>query len=499
MSDHETAPPALSMRGITKVFGGVTALSNVDFEVAAGEVHCLAGENGSGKSTLIKIATGVETPEPGAVIEVGGERVEHPTPALARRLGIGIIWQDLALFPEMTVAENIAVETILGAPHPISERAMRRTAERAMERLGVTLDLNRPVRALPIAKRQIVAIARALVADVKLIFMDEPTASLTYNDTEQLLEIVRGLSSNGVAVVFVSHRLTEVLDISQNVTVLRDGEVVGVYPAADMTPSRLGELMTGRQLYQNVTAEPKDGAEPVLEVERLSRAGEYENVSFTIRRGEILGLVGLVGAGRTEIGLTLFGMTQAEEGTIRLNGETVRFTSNGEAIDAGVAYVSEDRLALGLVQPQPISDNIAITVLSDISTAGLISTSEKDDTVEHWIDELSVKIGRPHDAVATLSGGNQQRIVLAKWLATKPKLLILDCPTVGVDVGARAGIFKIVRRLAEDGLAILLISDETSEVHFNADRVLVMQEGRIVGEHDPTSADLEALEEAVYA
>lgn len=500
MSADAPAPPALSMRNVSKVFGGVTALDGVDFEVAHGEVHCLAGENGSGKSTLIKIATGVYAAEPGAIIEIAGEPVHRPTPGLARRLGIAVIWQDLALFPEMSVAENIAIEGALGAaPRLVGRAAMRRTAREALARLDVRLDLAAPVRALPIAKRQIVAIARALVADVQLIFMDEPTASLTRSETDHLLDIVRTLSQSGVAVVFVSHRLAEVLEIAQAVTVLRDGRLVGVFPAEEMTQSRLTELMTGHTFDSAVAARDVGDAPPVLELEGLTRRGEYADINLTVRAGEIVGLTGLIGAGRTELGLTLFGMSEPDSGTIRLDGRPVRLGSNADAIAAGIAYVSEDRLSLGLIQEQPIADNVAITVLDRLLVAGLISKRRKRALVNQWLRELNVKIGRPEDAVATLSGGNQQRIVLAKWLATEPRLLILDCPTVGVDVGARAGIFAIVRRLAESGLAILLISDEAPEVYFNADRVLHMADGRIVGEYDPRATTLEALESAVYA
>lgn len=499
MEDKAVAP-VLSMKGVSKVFGGVNALSDVDFEVAPGEVHCLAGENGSGKSTLIKIATGVYEAESGAEIKVGGERVAKPSPGLARKLGIQVIWQDLALFSEMSVAENIAIESLLGSKvRPVRHAKMREDAAGALKKLGVSLDLTASVRSLPIAKRQIVAIARALIADVRLIFMDEPTASLTQAETDHLLEIVRTLSASGVAVVFVSHRLAEVLEISRSVTVLRDGKLVGVYPTEGMSQSRLTELMTGQTFDTKVAARDLAGAPPVLQIEGLSRKGEYQDIDLEVRAGEIVGLTGLIGAGRTELGMTLFGMNQPDEGSIRLDGKPVRFASNGEAIKAGVAYVSEDRLSLGLIQPQPIADNIAITVVERLTRAGLIGGQKKSDLVDRWVKDLSVKIGTPRDAVATLSGGNQQRIVLAKWLATEPRLLILDCPTVGVDVGARAGIFAIIRALAEEGLAILLISDEPPEVFFNADRVLHMAGGRIVGEYNPLQTSLKRLEEAVYA
>lgn len=498
---EQAAPAAvLAMRAVSKTFGGVRALRDVSFAVRAGEVHCLAGENGSGKSTLIKIATGVYSADAGAEIDIAGRPVAAPTPGLARRLGVAVIWQDLALFPEMTVAENIAFEALLGArPRLASQRQLRETAERALNRLGVTLDLSAPLRSLPIAKRQIVAIARALVGETKLIFMDEPTASLTRNETDHLLQIVRNLSASGVAVVFVSHRLAEVLEIAEAVTVLRDGGLVGVFPAEGMTQSRLTELMTGQTFDSAVSAQDRSSASAVLELQGLTRSGEYQDIDLTIRAGETVGITGLIGAGRTELGHTLFGMNRPERGEILLHGKPVSFRSNKDAIRAGIAYVSEDRLSLGLIQPQSIADNLALPVLDRLLALGLISPRRKTALVDGWIRDLAVKIGKSEDPVSTLSGGNQQRIVLAKWLATEPRLLILDAPTVGVDVGARAGIFAIIRRLAEQGLAILLISDEAPEVHFNADRVLHMAGGRIVEEFDPRETSLAALERAVYA
>lgn len=494
-------PPAIRFSNVSKVFGGVKALQDVSFDVGQGEVHCLAGENGCGKSTLIKIITGVYQPEAGAEMELFGDRMASVTPNSARQKGIAVIWQDLALFPEMTVAENIAFETMLGnRPRRVDYGALRAQAEAALSRLDVSLDLDARLGTLPIAARQVVAIARALVSDARLIFMDEPTASLTQAETDALLAVVRTLSARGVAVVFVSHRLAEVLEIASRVTVLRDGRLVGVYPTEGMTQGRLTELMTGKTFDNRVMARDTSADPVVLEVEGLSRRGEFSDVSFALRKGEVLGLTGLIGAGRTELAHVLFGMSVADRGTVRLEGRAVRFASNRDAVAAGVAYVSEDRLALGLIQPQSIADNAVLSVLRRITgRAGLLSLTRQRDLVSHWVRELAVKIGRPEDAVSTLSGGNQQRIVLAKWLATEPRVLILDCPTVGVDVGARAGIFRIVRELAAKGLAILLISDEVSEVHVNADRVLHMAGGRIAGEYDPRSTSLAELEAAVYA
>jgi simple sugar transport system ATP-binding protein len=500
--DQETGVvPLLKLEEISKVFGGVRALRSVKFDVMPGEVLCLAGENGCGKSTLIKIISGVYQPEPGAVMLMDGESIEGIDPARARSLGIQVIWQDLALFPEMTVAENIAFEQNLGGrPRFVDYGKMKAAARRILERLGVSIDLNRSVRSLSIAQRQIVAIARALVRDARLVFMDEPTASLSHAETQALLTIVRRLSADGIAVVFVSHRLAEVLDVCTRVTVFRDGQYVGTFPTSGMTQTRLTELMTGRTFDYKVRSTDLSKAPIVLDVQGLSRGREYRDIAFTIRRGEILGMTGRLGAGRTEVALSLFGMTKPATGSIHIEGRALSLRSNRDAIRAGIAYVSEDRLQLGLVQPQSIGDNTVAAVLDHLlDGTRLIAAKKRAALIDDWIQKLAVKIGKPDDAVSTLSGGNQQRIVLAKWLATQPKLLILDSPTVGVDVGARAGIFAIVHKLAAEGMAILLISDEIPEVYFNADRILHMREGRIVKEYVPGDTTMENIERDVHA
>lgn len=492
---------ALRMQHVSKRFGGVQALDDVAIDVHLGEVHCLAGENGCGKSTLIKIVTGVYQPDAGTELEVFGKKITTNSPTRARANGIAVIWQDLALFPHMTVAENIGFDELVGGlPKLANLKSIRSRASEVMARLGVSLDLDASLNELPIAQRQVVAIARALMSDARLVFMDEPTASLTQSETDALLKIVRNLSAGGVAIVFVSHRLAEVLDVAERVTVVRDGKLVGVYPTDGMSQSRLGELMTGHTLESEIHARDQSQSEKVLEVERLSRDGEFHDVSFSIGRGEVVGLTGLIGSGRTELAHALIGMSRLDDGIVRLDGQAIKPRSIRDAIKYGMAYVSEDRLTLGLVQPQSIADNTVTSVLDSLlSKIGLISSPKKADLVNSWIERFSVKIGTPDDAVSTLSGGNQQRVVLAKWLATEPKLLILDSPTVGVDVGARAGIFKIVRQLADEGLAILLITDEITEAYFNADRILHMADGAIQAEYDPHQTSVQALEEQVYA
>lgn len=498
---NDRSVPLLRMENISKRFGGVQALDDIRFDVRPGEVLCLAGENGCGKSTLIKIISGVHPPEPGASMWFDEQPVVDHTPAQARAMGIQVIWQDLALFPEMSVAENVAFEQNLGGrPRLVNYRRMRRQAAGVLERLGVAIDTDRPVRSLSIAQRQLVAIARALVADARLVFMDEPTASLSRGETDALLAIVRRLAADNIAVVFVSHRLAEVLDVCERVVVLKDGGYVGTFPTEGMTQTRLTELMTGSRFDQSRrTPAPPREVKPVLRVSNLSRPGEYDDISFTIAPGEVIALTGRLGAGRTELALSLFGMTEPASGELYLEGQRLRLRSNRDAIDAGIAYVSEDRLSLGLVLPQSIAANSTITVLDRlINRLGLLSPRRQNALADQWLDRLKVKIGQRDDPVSTLSGGNQQRIVLAKWLATEPKLLILDSPTVGVDVGARAGIFRIVARLAEEGLAILLISDEIPEVYFHADRVLHMREGRLVEAFQPGDIAVEQLEAAVH-
>ncbi len=492
---------ALRLKGVSKVFGGVKALDHVDFDVRAGEVHCLAGENGCGKSTLIKIVTGVYRPESAELIELFGEKLEAINPVVARAKGVSVIWQDLALFPNMSVAENIAFDDLVGLrPRGVDYATMKTRAAAVLARLGVTLDLAAPLESLPIAQRQVVAIARALMNDARLIFMDEPTASLTQAETDRLLDIVRKLSADGVAVVFVSHRLAEVLDIAERVTVVRDGKLVGVYPTEGMTQARLGELMTGHVLEDKVVATDRSAAPVVFEAQGLSLPGQFEGIDLTIRAGEVVGLIGLIGAGRTELAHAMIGMSQPTAGTARLNGAAYQPGSIREAIAKGLAYVSEDRLQLGLLQKQSIADNAAIAVLNRLlDRFRLISLTDKYALIAGWGKKLGIKMGAPDNPISTLSGGNQQKVVLAKWLATEPKLIILDSPTVGVDVGARAGIFRIVRDLADQGLAILLISDEVTEVLYNSDRVLHMAHGRLVGSYDPRTTSVQELEAAIYA
>ena len=499
----------LELKNISKRFGGVRALDAIDMDVAAGEVHCLAGENGSGKSTLIKIVSGVQPPEPGGHILIDGQDCTGFTPAESIRRGIQVIYQDLSLFPNLSVAENIAVEQHHGL-HLLRWGAVRRSARDAMERIGVSLDPAAFVADLPIAQRQLVAICRAIANDARLVIMDEPTASLTRREVDRLLALTLELKRRGVAIVFVSHRLDEVLEIAERVTVLRNGSKRGTFEAAGMTDRKLVELMTGKSFdhhpipakacHHPPSPAARAGAPGVRDPRGVRRAGDFDGVSLAVRRGEILGITGRLGSGRTELALSLFGMRPPDGGAVLMHGQAVRLRSNREAIAHGIAYVSEDRLSLGLVMPQPISSNIVLTVLERLAGAlGLVDRPQRAGAVRRWIDDLGIKAGDPENPVGTLSGGNQQRVVLAKWLATEPSLLILDSPTVGVDIGAKDGIYRIVRDLATAGLAVILISDEIPEVFCHAHRVLVMRTGRIVGEYEPVGISEAALREAVDA
>jgi simple sugar transport system ATP-binding protein len=496
----EAARAFIEMLGISKRFGGVRALSNVDFTIRPAEIHCLAGENGCGKSTLIKILAGVYAPDDGKII-LDQQAHSHLSPAASQRAGVQIIYQDLSLFPNLSVAENIAFRHHVETPARLVRwRDIVQQAREVMTRLGVELPLAEVVGRLPIATRQLVAICRALAAEARLVVMDEPTASLTHHEIDSLLETVRGLKTHGIATVFVSHKLEEVMRIAERVTVLRDGSKVGTYPASEVNRYRLTELMTGQKFESSLKPAFASKVAPILEIRGLTRRGHYEEVDLLLRPGEILGITGRLGSGRTELALSLFGMNPPDAGEIRIGGQSVRLRTNRAAIRHGIGYVSEDRLSLGLVMPQSIADNIVVSVLRKLTGAlGLIDSGRRRKTVSRWIDELHVKTGTPDRPVQELSGGNQQRVVLSKWLATDPRILILDSPTVGVDVGAKVGIYQIVDALAARGIAIIFITDEVEEVLHQSHRILVMLSGRITATFDSAKVTEQELREAISA
>ena len=492
--------PFLRLTGVSKRFGGVQALRGIDWSVMPGEVHCLVGENGCGKSTLIKAVAGVHPPTEGG-IAIDGHDVLPLDPGKAKKLGIQVIFQDLSLFPNLSVAENIAVEhNLTHVLRPVRESVTRQIARDVLRRLDLTLDLAAPVSDLSVAERQIVAIARGLAGKARLVFMDEPTASLTRAEVDRLLRIVGRLKADGIAVVFVSHRLEEVVQVAERVTVMRDGAIVGTYDVAAVDQRRIGHLMTGLDIEQPIVARDMTAAEPLLVVDRLSRRGEFADVSFTLRRGEVIGIVGLLGSGRTELALTLFGMNRAEGGSIRLDGRALRLRSNRDAVRAGIAYVSEDRLSLGVVLPQSIGDNVILAVMRGLrSRLGLLSGRRRRAVAEDWVQRLAIKVPAVDRAVGTLSGGNQQRVVIAKWLAAKPSVLILDSPTVGVDIKNKQGIYRLVADLARQGVGVIVISDEVGEVFATCDRILHMRAGRLVGHAVPGVVSEHDMEARIYA
>ncbi|WP_435947308.1 sugar ABC transporter ATP-binding protein [Dryocola sp. BD586] len=493
----------ITLESLSKTFGGNRALSDISLSLMTGEVHCLAGTNGCGKSTLIKVISGVHAPDAGSKITLGdsGEHFPRLTPKQARDFGVQVIYQDLSLFPNLSVAENIAFEHNLGNLLGwFSKKRLRASAEKVINELKFDLNLDARVSELSIAQRQQVAICRALVADARLVIMDEPTASLTRTEVNQLLRTVRYLKEKNICVVFVSHRLDEVLEISDRVTVIRDGHKMGTWPASEMDGHRLTELMTGLKLDYHLKAPTLNPHRKLLEVENLSRKDQYHDVSFSLYEGEVLGLCGLLGSGRTELALSLFGMTKPDSGKIWLDSKPVRFRSHEDAIKSGMGYVSEDRLTLGLVQQQSVADNLVLSILDQLRNRfHLIDEYRKNKLIHDWIQQLGVRVADPEHAISTLSGGNQQKIVLAKWVLTQPKILILDSPTVGVDVGAKASIYSLIHQLAKEGLAIILISDEVPEVYYNCDRILHFRDGTVHAEYQPQQVAQQQLAEVINA
>ncbi len=477
----------LELKNIRKNFGGVQALKGVDFDLYKGEIHCLVGGNGSGKSTLIKIISGVYQAEEGAEIHINGEILSHLTPLESINKGIQVIYQDLSLFPNLSVAENIGIGQYLEKGRMFVDRKnLIQRSEAAMNKIGISLPLEKTVGELSIADRQLVAICRAIANEARLVIMDEPTASLTRNEVDALFRVVRDLQSRKITILFVSHRLDEIMEIAQRVTVLRDGEKVGVYEASELDDHKLAFLMTGQQFKYEVNCSPYNKEEVILEVENLCKEKNYKDISFSLHEGEILGITGLLGSGRTELALSLFGANPPDSGEIRLDGRPVSLSNKRDAIAAGIGYVSEDRLSLGLILDQPADNNMILTIMDQILGKGnLIDREKKASCFKKWVNELNIKVSTPDIAVKTLSGGNQQKVVLSKWLATSPRILILDSPTVGVDIAAKNGLYQVVKDLALQGMGIIIISDEVPEVLYNCHRVLVMRKGHIVGECFP--------------
>lgn len=484
--------PLIAMRGIVKRYPGVTALRDVSLSVEPGEVMALVGENGAGKSTLLKILAGAAHADEG-VIEVAGETVQVHSPRESQARGIAVIYQELNLANDLSVAENIYVgrepKTRLGT---VDFRAMERGAAELLSGLGIDIAPTEIVGNLNIALRQMVEIAKALLIDARVVVMDEPTSSLTEEEVETLLKLVRQLRSKGVSVIYVSHRMREIFEIADRITVMRDGAVVGVRDAKTTTPNDLVHMMVGRELEDlyGVRTSPVDGtATPTLEVRGLSSGKLLHDVSFSVRPGEILALAGLIGAGRSDAAMTIFGAAKRGGGEILIDGQPMALRTPREAMDAGIGLVPEDRKHQGLFLGLPVRENMSSASLSTISRLSFVSRRRDRDLARRYAEQLGLRESAIEVAAGTLSGGNQQKVVLARWLARVPKLLILDEPTRGVDVGAKAEIYQLVRKIASEGVAILVISSELTEVLGIADRILVMREGYGVGELAATEAN----------
>ena len=472
--------PLLELRQLVKNYGGVRALRGVDFDLQAGEVHALLGENGAGKSTLIKVVTGAHQPT-GGTIALAGSPVTDLTPATARALGIACIYQQPALFPDLTVAENLALRLeSTAATARINWPARRARAAELLARIGADISPDAEVRALSMPEQQLVEIACALGSGARIVIMDEPTASLTQKEQHLLFAVVRDLRKNGVGVIYISHRLEEIFALANRVTVLRDGQSVGTHPVAGIDEAGLIRLMVGREVAQIYPAAESAPGATVLSLNNVGCAASgVHNVSFDVRAGEIFGLGGLVGAGRTELARVLFGLTPADSGTITLNGQSLSLRTPQEAVAHGIAYVPEDRRRHGVVLELPIAHNMTMAIHRRFfPTTWLRFGAERAHALD-YIRDLAVKCSGPDAPGGSLSGGNQQKVSLARWLATKPKLLILDEPTQGVDVGAKSEIHKIVRRLAKEGLAVILISSDLPEVIGMSDRIGVMSHGTL--------------------
>lgn len=491
MDDTKTV---LKIVGLSKAFPGVQALDRVDMQVRTGEVHCLVGENGSGKSTLISSVSGAQPFDSGE-IELNGTSYSSLTPKLSMREGVQVIFQDMSLFPHLSVAENIAFNWMLYNKRKlVHPKIINERAKAGLQRLGEDLDLRAPVQSLTMAQKQIVAIARAIVLDAKIIFMDEPTTALAKHEIETLFKIIDGLRENGISTVFVSHKLDEVFRVSDNITVLRDGKKVGDFVASDLDEDSLAYHMTGQEvLYREYNYTPKPNVEPVIKLQNLTREPHFRNVDLEVHPGEIVGITGPLGAGRTELALAVFGLNRPQSGRIYMGGKEVHITSPKDAIENGIALVPEDRHLQGLFEKKSIADNLIASILDRLTRRTLIDQDKSDATAQQWFKNLRVKAASPNIEVRTLSGGNQQRVVIGKWLATQPKLLILDGPTVGIDIASKSSIHEMVHALAEQGMAIIIISDEIPEVYKNSSRLIVMREGEFIHESRREDIDQDAI------
>ena len=484
--------PVLEMAGISKSFGATRALDDVSLALYGGEIHALLGENGAGKSTLIKIMTGVQQPDAGE-IRIDGEPVRVTSSQEAQRLGVAAIYQEPMIFPDLSVAENIFIGH-RNRGRVVDRRRMEREASEVLARLDVRLDVGEPARGLTLAEQQTVEIAKAISLDVRVLIMDEPTASLSAHEVERLFRIVTTLRQQGVAILFISHRMEEVFEIADRVTILRDGRWISTTPRVELTPASAIRQMVGREVQELFRRERRDPGPVRLAVRGLSREGAFHDVSFEVRAGEVLGFAGLVGARRTDVGLALFGIAPAEAGEIVLDDTPVSVKNPRDAMALGIAYSTEDRRQLGLIMPLSIAANISLPSLPRfLSSVGLVRRAEERETAETFRKRLSIRAPSVETPTGALSGGNQQKVVISKWLETNPKVLILDEPTRGIDVGAKVEVHQLIDDLAAKGMAIILISSDLPEVLAMSDRVLVMREGRQMAIFDRREATQERV------
>uniref|UniRef100_A0A7C3MHK5 Sugar ABC transporter ATP-binding protein n=1 Tax=Dictyoglomus thermophilum TaxID=14 RepID=A0A7C3MHK5_DICTH len=490
--------PILRMEGISKTFPGVQALDRVDFEAYSGEVMALVGENGAGKSTLMKILSGAYRKDAGRIY-VDGKRVEIQDPYHAQLLGISTIYQELNVTPNQTVAQNIFLgreikrKGILGKLGFVDKKEMEKRAKEILDRVGANIDPKELVKNLSVAQRQMVEIAKALSLDAKIIIMDEPTSALGPEEVEKLFEIIRQLKEHGIAIIFISHRLEEIFKIADRITILRDGKMVGLMSRDEATFDKVIYLMVNRPLGDMFKKEEVSKGKPLLDVKNL-KSEIIKDVSFTLYEGEILGIAGLVGSGRTELVRLIFGADPKISGEIYLNGEKVEIQSPEDAVKHGIGLVPEDRQNQGLILKMSVRENIGVTIIRKIlKFLGFIDKNKLTEIAENFVKRLNIKTPSIFEKVLYLSGGNQQKVVLAKWLASNPKVLILDEPTRGIDVGAKAEIHAIMSQLAKTGIGIIMISSEIPEILAMSDRILVMSEGKIVAELPRSEATQEKI------
>ena len=478
----ETTPPILEVEGLTRRFPGVTAVDEVDFSLRPGEVHALLGENGAGKSTLIKILGGALRKDTG-VIRLNGAPVDFHSPSEALAAGIAVIYQELVLCPHLSVAENVLMGHLpqtggLAVDWP----AARQQVTALLAQLGVTLPLNAPVARLSTAQQQLVEIAKALSRESRILVLDEPSATLGQRDLEHLFSVIRRLREQGVAIVYISHRLEEIFEIADRVTVLKDGRRVGSWPIGEVTMPMLVRAMTGRDLEIGSSI-AGDAAAPVrLEVRHLGRGGVFDDISLRLRAGEVVGIAGLVGSGRSEVLRAIFGADRPDSGEILVDGSPVRFRSPTQALRRGLGLLPEDRKRQGLLLDRALRENVSLASLRRLSRLGILRPGREDRVVRGLMADLQIAARGPGQPVMTLSGGNQQKVVLARWLARQCGILLFDEPTRGVDVGAKEEIYRLIRGLAEQGAAVLVVSSELKELFAICPRILVMREGRLVGE-----------------